>query len=245
MPVQWTDELVSPDDGDPAMVRAAQRWRIRVVSDRSVVSIAPAPSSSAAPSSPASRSEDFLAILDQEFRLWLRHPGEDSYRAHARGGGVAVQIVADVTRGVEHRTSVRRKPSDELRARWSCACGVSGRGDAAPDVATAAAEAHVLAARAREEAAASMSGGRSRDAAVAQDDRGQWSRRDVVAVRRFRTCVRSDRSGVRAHQRGHGEEFELVVDGRLGLWTRVLGSEAALRTDQDARGVSLILLEVV
>ena len=242
MPVQWTDELVAPGDGDPVMVRAAQRWRVRVVSDRSAVTT---PSSSSSPSSfPASRSEDFLAILDDEFHLWLRHPEEDAYRAHARGGGVAIEVVADVTAGVEHRTSVRRKPSDDLRARWSCTCGASGRGDAAPDVVTAAAEAHVEAARARDGATTNERGGRSRDAAVAQDDRGQWSKRDVAAVRRFRTCVRSDRSVVRAHQRGHGEEFELVVDGRLGLWARGLGSDAALRTDCDARGVSLILLEV-
>ena len=43
---------------------------------------------------------------------------------------------------------------------------------------------------------------------------------------------------------GYGEEFELVIDGQLGLWTRRLGAEAALRRDEDARGVSLLVLDV-
>jgi hypothetical protein len=238
--VLWTSELVSRDDGGPELVRASKRWRIRVVSDRYASRLLPDGSAERV----ASRSEDFLVILDEEFGLWIRHPEEDSFRAHARGGGVAFEMVANVTKGIEHLISIRRKPSDDLRARWSCSCGAHGRGDAAPDITAAAAEAHASVAKEHDEATVAR-GGMSREVVVAQDEDGQWSRRSVTIVRRFRVCVRSDRSVVKAHQRGHGEEFELAVDGQLGLWSRCLGSDAALRTDQDARGVSLILLDVV
>jgi hypothetical protein len=236
MPIQWTQELLAGQgEADPVLVRASQRWRIRVVSDRAGALASPDASGGVG----VPRSEDFLAILDEEFRLWVRCPAVgDPYAARAGGGGVSLEVVADVTAGVEHRVSVRRRPSDDLQARWSCTCGAGSRGTGTPELVAMAADEHASAARARDGAR------RPTDDVVAQGTDGQWSKRSIAVVRRYRACVRSDRSAVKAHQRGRGEEFELVVDGRLGLWVRLFGSEAALRADQDARGVSLILLEV-
>ncbi len=62
---------------------------------------------------------------------------------------------------------------------------------------------------------------------------------------RFRVRVVSDRSRVRSHQFGVGEEFEVVVDTKLDLWVRKFGTDGALRKDEDVAGVSLIITDNV
>lgn len=230
MTIAWTDEEVTGAglDGHAAQVehvRAAARWRVRVLSDRAV-----------ARADGTAWSQDFGLMLDDQFRVWVRPFGQPSaYARVAHAGGVALEIVQDITRGIVHQVAVRTKPSDETRARWQCTCGVGSRGEASPEAAQIAAEAHVEAAVAR--------GVAPRDRAVCQDAAGAWAQRDVAVVRRIRACVRSDLSVVRSHRTGYGEEFELVIDGRLGLWVRGLGAETALRKDEDGRGVALLVLE--
>jgi hypothetical protein len=81
--------------------------------------------------------------------------------------------------------------------------------------------------------------------AVMQDPDGVWRRHEVVSVARFRLRAVSDRSRAKTHQRGAGVDFELVVDGNLGVWLRSFGHEGSLRRDVDHDGVSLVVVEDV
>jgi hypothetical protein len=83
------------------------------------------------------------------------------------------------------------------------------------------------------------------ETAVAQDPDGVWRQREVTSVARFRVRVVSDRSRSPLHQRGRGEDFELVVDADLGVWVRRFGTDQTLRKDEDATGVSLVVVEDV
>lgn len=235
MTVRWSEESVRDwreGRASDRTVRIAQRWRFRVASDRLAAR---------GEAQVGSRGEDFYAALDGDLELWVRtFTGASSFSRSAHGGGVSVDLGADITLGLRHEVGVRLKPSDESRARWSCSCGVASRGESSPEQAHEAARAHEAEARGR-----GASGRMAlEDSAVVQETDGSWSRRGISIIRRVRTCVRSDLSAVRAHKTGHGEEFELAVDGNLRLWTRVLGSEAALRRDDDARGVSLMIFDV-
>ncbi|MES2211045.1 MAG: hypothetical protein V4515_12835 [Chloroflexota bacterium] len=80
---------------------------------------------------------------------------------------------------------------------------------------------------------------------VAQDPDGVWRQREVTPVARFRLRVLSDRSKIRSHQGGSGEDFELVVDTHLEAWVRRFGTDTALRRDEDALGVALVVVEDV
>jgi hypothetical protein len=73
------------------------------------------------------------------------------------------------------------------------------------------------------------------DVSVAQDPGGGWLQREIRVAGRFHAVARGDFPV---------SDFELVVDGRLGLWTRGFGSDSALRRDEDTRGgVSLLILD--
>jgi hypothetical protein len=227
--IQWTNEsILAWRDGEmsEASVRAAGRWRLRVLSDR-------------LGRSPRAANYDaiFARRSDEEsFGLWVRPFGSTRpYGQTADGGGMSIQIVEDITSGLRHEVSVRVKPGDEATARWSCSCGTTSRHAASPELMREEAEAHA--------AFATDTGRRLRDRAVAQREDGVWSDVDVAVIQRHRACIRSEISPVAVHRKGIGEEFELVVDGRLGLWTRLLCSEAALRRDVDGRGVSLLTLD--
>lgn len=229
MPIEWTTERVLrwTDDGerDERDARCAQRWRLRVISDREANRVGGAP------------VVDFSAVLDGDLELWVRSwstPGEP-YERSTSGDGADLEVVGDVTRGMVHDTTVRAKPSDETVARWYCSCGVGSRGGSSPERAEEAAELH------RTTALDRVPG--PTDVAVAQGPDGRWGQREIRVARRFRVCARSDFSVVKVHRTGHGEEFELVVDGQLGLWVRRLGVDTALRKDESARGVSLLVLE--
>lgn len=226
--IRWTTERVlswRDDEFVEQEVQAAARWRLRAISNRS----------SARP-----LQTDFDAILarsDQDLILRIRSFGTGSgpYATEARAGGTSLAVLANITLGVKHEAKVRIKPSDDSIARWSCTCGTSSRGPASPEAAREAAEAHVL--------FAPDAQARPRDRAVAQGPDGRWAQADVAVAQRFRTCVRSEVSASRSHLAGVGEDFEIAVDGRLGLWVRKLGSEAALRKDDDGRGVSLLAFD--
>ncbi len=223
--------------------RAARRWRLRVLTDRE------ARRDNRKPPADASRelveslerfekdlAVDFDAIILDDLDLMVRVFGSGKpYEIGASGSGTSLDIVADVTLGLVHEVQVTIRPSDETRARWSCLCGAGSRGDYPTDRAQEAANDHVASSHDR--------GRRPRDMAVDQGPAG-WAQREIAAARRFRVCARSDLSIVKVHRMGYGEEFELVIDGQLGLWTRRLGAEAALRRDEDARGVSLLVLDV-
>lgn len=86
---------------------------------------------------------------------------------------------------------------------------------------------------------------RTLETAVAPDADGVWRQREITSVARFRVRVVSDRSRARTHQHGNGEEFEVVVDTNLDLWVRKFGTDAALRKDEDAAGVSLMVVDNV
>ena len=83
-------------------------------------------------------------------------------------------------------------------------------------------------------------GGRQDDA-VSPVDGGRWARRPIAVARRCRVTIHAP-SVARVHQRGIGEDFELVVDAQLGLWVRRWGKHTALRRDEDGIGVSLLVL---
>lgn len=82
---------------------------------------------------------------------------------------------------------------------------------------------------------------------VDRGEDGTWSRRTVKVAQRFRVRVVSDRAAARSHshQFGHGEYFELMVDTHLDVWVRQFGSEAPFRKDEDAHGVSLVVVDNV
>lgn len=208
---------VSPSPGgDPVEVAVAASWILRAITDRALRQyIRP-------------RMTDFDAVLDDDLRLWVSPRGALALGRSACGVGADLDVLADVTRGVVHEVSVRVKPGDSESARWSCSCGAAQRGSAAlsPDRARSDGDAHA--------SGAIDAGPRPVDQAVDQEGTSSWSLREIRAVRRFHAVVCND-SGVSSN-------YELVVDGRLGLWVRQLGAQAALRKDQDARGVSLLVL---
>ncbi len=80
---------------------------------------------------------------------------------------------------------------------------------------------------------------------IAQTVDGTWARREVKVAQRFRIRVISDRAGVKSnsHQFGHGEEFDLLVDTHLDVWVRPFGSAAPFSKDQDAHGVSMLVVD--
>lgn len=213
------------DERDERVVRSPRTSRVRVVSDRMEHRVGGAP-----------RAE-FDVALDADLELWLRSPGDDHYERRASGGGADLEVVGDVTAGTPHEVAVVVRPSDPTQARWHCTCGVGSRGTADPEDARGAADAHAL--------GAPDAGRRPSDHAVVQGADGSWAQRRISVARRFRVCVRSDYSVIRVHRTGHGEDFEVVVDGQLRLWVRRFGSDAALRTDEGARGVSLIVLDAI
>jgi len=226
--IRWTTErIASWVDGERVEreARTARRWRIRVLSDREVKRESGKP--------PA---VDFDAVILGDLELLVRAFGSgEPYEAGAAGAGTSLDVVEDVTLGIAHAAQVTIRPSDETRARWSCACGAGSRGDYPAERAQEAADDHV--------ASSHDSGRRPRDVVVDQGGINGWAQRGIAVARRFRVCARSDLSIVKVHRTGYGEEFELVIDGELGLWTRRLGSESALRRDEDARGVSLLVLD--
>lgn len=231
MPIRWNDERgVTWSGGErrDEALRAAQRWRLRVVSDPRRPRVGGAP------------LRDFDAVIDAELRLWFRPFGVDSpYQGEVDHGGVSIQLVANITGGVRHEVSVRARPSvgDDQGVRWSCSCGASSRGDLSAEIAREGAEAHAILA----------TDGRRRlhDQAVAQQADGTWARRDVAIIHRYHARVRSDLSSHAAHRKGNGEDLELAVDGMLGLWVRRLGRDAPLRRDEDTRGLSVIAFDGV
>ncbi len=228
MPIEWSIDRAAVWEGEERVERdvlVASRWRLRLVSDRAERRGGVPPS-------------DFAAVVDRDLEIWIRPFASSApLERSARGTGADLEIVEDITLGLRHETSVQVKPSDDTLARWSCTCGAGSRGTAAPDLAQEAAQEHVLLAPDRRT--------RPRDHAVAQLEDGTWARQEIGVARRFRICARSDFSAVKVHQLGYGEEFELVVDTRLGLWTRRLGHEAALRRDEGASGVSLLVAELI
>ena len=229
MAINWTTERVAAwerDERTERDARVARRWRLRAISDRSEHQVGGAPVA------------DFVAIVDSDLEIWLRpFSADDPFERRASGPGVDVEIVEDITLGLPHDVRVQVKPSDDTVASWACSCGVGSRGTTSPELAREAADAHVAGARDR--------GPRRRDSAVGQWGDGVWSEREINVARRFRVCARSDFSAVKVHQMGYGEEFELVLDTQLGLWLRRLGHDAALRRDEGAAGVSLLVMELM
>lgn len=82
---------------------------------------------------------------------------------------------------------------------------------------------------------------------VAQREDGTWTRKDVKVAQRFRMRVISDRANAtsHSHQFGHGEYFELLVDTQLDVWVRPFGSSGPFRKDEDAYGVSVVIVDNV
>ncbi len=228
MPIEWTTERVASRRGGELVeedARASARWRLRVISNRT---------------SPSPAMADFDAImawLGDVVLIRARPFGTgESFAAQARSAGMSIQVLEDITNGLKHEVTVRVKPGDASTARWSCrGCGTTSRGALTPEIAQEASSAHVL--------FAPDSARRLRDRAVAQGADGRWTSAEISIAWRFRACVRSDVSAVRSHMGGVGEDFELAIDGRFGLWVRRLSSDAALRKDEDGRGVSLLSLE--
>lgn len=210
--------VVSPSPGgDLVEVAVAAIWILRAITDRALRQYV------------RPRMTDFDAVLDCDLRLWVSPRGTPAFGRSARGVGADLDVLADVTRGVVHAVSVRVKPGDSESARWSCSCGAAQRGSAvlSPERAGSDGEAHASGAR--------DSVPRPVDQAVDQEGTSSWSLREIRAVRRFHAALCNDS--------GTSSDYELVVDGRLGLWVRQLGAQAALRKDQDARGVSLLVLD--
>lgn len=224
MPIRWTTERISTWRGGELVessARVAGRWRLRVLSDRR------------SGRTYVANFDAAFAVANDGFGLWVRTFGSgEPFAPEVEADGVSLQIVGNITGGLQHEVTVRRKPGDDTVARWSCSCGTTSRGDASPEIAREAADAHAQ--------LATDDRPRPRDRAVAQGPDGRWSQAEVAVAQRFRVCVRSELSVARMHQKGIGEEFELAVDGRLELWTRRLGSESALRKDEDGKGVSLL-----
>ncbi len=233
MTIRWTMERIAYwMDGERVEheARVARRWRLRVLSDRE------AKRDGGSLKIPRPSAVDFDAIILDDLDLMVRAFGfAGPYEIGASGAGMSLDIVADVTLGLVHEVQVTIRPADETRARWSCLCGAGSRGDYPTERAQESADDHVASSHDR--------GRRPRDIVVDQSAAG-WAQREIAVARRFRVCVRSDSSIVKVHRMGYGEEFELVIDGQLGLWARKLGAEAALRRDEDARGVSLLVLDV-
>lgn len=226
MAIRWTTErIASWRDGGIVVedARASTRWRLRLISNRTTRPV----------------MVDFDAImawLDDVVLIRLRPFGSgEAFAAQARSTGMSLQVLEDITNGLRHETTLRIKPGDASIARWSCRCGTTSRGTATPEVAREAADAHVL--------FAPDGARRLRDRVVAQGADGRWASSETSIAWRFRACARSDVSAVRSHMGGIGEDFELAIDGRFGLWVRRLSSDAALRKDEDGRGVSLLSLE--
>lgn len=204
-----------------------RRWRVRLISDQL---------SHRAGSAPMA---DFVAALDRDLELWVA-AWQDPDRRFARqasGPGLDLEVSGDLTLGLQHASTVVVKPSDDTVARWYCACGVSSRGSSNPERARMDADEHVA-----RESRSPSAGPRWTDVAVAQGADGAWAQVTIKVARRFRVTARSDFSLVHVHRTGAGEDFELVLDGRLGLWARAVGEEGALRKDRDGRGVTLVVL---
>lgn len=228
MSILWTAERATswPPGGERLdhEIRAVARWRIRVISDQLNYGAGRAPVA------------DFTAVIDSSLEIWLRPFRTDApLERSASGPGIDVEIVEDITLGVLHEVTTRARPADDGAVRWSCSCGTRSRGTAPPDEAGMAADEHVRDGMSRRP-------GRH-DLAVKQDGEGAWRQDQVPIARRFRLRVRSDFSEVKVHRLGLGEEFELAVDGQLGLWGRVMGTDTALRRDESGRGVTLMILE--
>lgn len=76
---------------------------------------------------------------------------------------------------------------------------------------------------------------------ISQDEHGAWGRRRISVAQRFRLRVVSDASQGKSHKFGHGEEFDILVDRRLGFWVRPFGGEGPYRRDEDAYGVAVVI----
>lgn len=222
-----SDVQVVHDGSAERSVSVVRRWRIRLISDQLNHRVGDAPMS------------DFLAILDRDLELWLAawQDAERRFSRQASGPGLDLEVSGDLTLGLRHAATIVVKPSDESIARWRCECGVSSRGSSNPERAKMEADEHV-----DRESRSPLSVPRWTDVAVDQVE-GGWAQVTIKVARRFRVTARSDFSLVHVHRSGTGEDFELVVDGRLGLWVRVVGEEGALRRDRDGRGVTLVVLD--
>jgi hypothetical protein len=225
--IRWTADRATSWSGDERLdhdVRVAARWRLRLISDQLSYGVGRAPVA------------DFHAVIDSDLEIWLRPFGSGQrLERSASGPGIDAEIVEDVTLGTTHEVTIRVRPSDDEVARWSCSCSVQSRGRAPLDRAREAAEEHQRAGRAHRPSRS--------EAAVAQGADGRWAQVQIPIARRFRLRSRSDFSPVKVHKLGLGEEFELAIDGRLGLWGRLMGSEGALRRDESGRGLTLLVLE--
>jgi hypothetical protein len=225
--VRWTtDRATSWIDGERSDhdVRSPTRWRLRILSDQMDHGVGRAPVA------------QFYAVIDSSIEVWLRPFGSDvPLEKSASGPGIDAEIVEDITLGVTHDVTTRARPADDGAVRWSCSCGTRSRGPAPPDEAAQAADDH------RRDGMARRPG--RFDLVVRQRADGQWEQARVPIARRFRLRVRSDFSPVRVHRLGLGEEFEIAVDGELGLWGRLLGMDTALRRDESGRGVTLMIFE--
>jgi len=228
--IRYSDELACAwVDGSRVdrFVRAVRRWRVRAVSDR----LGQTRRGSAL-------VDDFRAILDDEFKLWVRPwmgPASDApHAASASTDHVELTVVRDVTRGMPHDVAMRPRPRDASRARWTCSCGVSSRGDYPAERARSSADDHV--------SSALDAAPRPRDVAIIHSWSG-LAPGEIAVVRRFWVRAITRWSTVAVHQRGVGEDFELVVDGSLRLWVRRIGQDGFLSTDNDGRGVSILTIE--
>jgi hypothetical protein len=221
------DAQVVHDGSAERSVSIVRRWRVRLISDQLSHRVGTAPMA------------DFLAVLDRELELWVaaQQDPDRRFARQASGPGLDLEVSGDLTLGLQHVATVVVKPGDHSVARWHCTCGVTSRGSSNPERARMDADEHV----GRE---SSLPSARPRwtDIAVAQDSDGGWAQVPIKVARRLRITARSDFSLVHVHRMGTGEDFELVIDGRLGLWVRVVGEEGALRKDRDGRGVTLVVL---
>ena len=228
MGVIRADAQVIHDGSEERSVSVVRRWRIRLISDQLSHRAGTAPMA------------DFVAAMDRELELWVaaQQDPDRRFARQASGPGLDLEVSGDLTLGLQHVVTVVIKPSDDSIARWHCTCGVSSRGSLNPERARMDADEHAV----RE---SSLPSARPRwmDIAVAQDAAdGSWAQAPIKVARRLRITARSDFSLVHVHRMGTGEDFELVIDGRLGLWVRVVGEEGALRKDRDGRGVTLVVL---
>lgn len=225
--VSAVDVQVVHEGSEERSVSVVRRWRLRLISDQLSHRAGTAPMA------------DFLAAMDRDLELWVA-AWQDPDRRFARQAsstGLDLEVSGDLTLGLQHAATVVVKPSDDSVARWHCACGVSSRVALNPERARMDADEHVT-----RESQSPLAGPRWTDVAVAQDSGGSWAQVPIKVARRWRVTARSDFSLVRVHRAGSGEDFELVVDGRLALWVRSVGEEGALRRDRDGRGVTLVVL---
>jgi hypothetical protein len=137
--ISWVNELVvaQTPDGTWARreVKVAQRFRIRVISDRAGVK---------SNSHQFGHGEEFELLVDTHLDVWVRPfgsaaPFAKDFDAH----GVSMLVVDNITAGVLHEVRIQQKPADENVARWTCSCGASSRAPVTPEAARAEADAHL------------------------------------------------------------------------------------------------------